>query len=98
MVSTFVGEGKQECQQREEGRNEQSARPPCNQHIRRGERPRKRPRPVIGLQPVLGVCAVVPVMFVIGFLFAVLWTVAVRMGDAAMRRAKQFEAYVGAAR
>jgi hypothetical protein len=40
---------------------------------------------------------VVPAMFVVGFLFAVLWTVAVRLGDAAMRRAKQFEAYVGAA-
>lgn len=39
---------------------------------------------------------VVPVMFVIGALFAVLWAVAVRMGDAALRRAQQFEAYVGA--
>jgi uncharacterized protein DUF4233 len=37
----------------------------------------------------------VPVMFVIGGLFAVLWTVAVRLGDAALRRARQFEAYVG---
>lgn len=40
---------------------------------------------------------VVPAMFVVGFLFAVLWAVALRMGDAALRRARQFEAYVGAA-
>jgi len=38
---------------------------------------------------------VVPVMFVLGGLFAVLWVLSVRMGDAALRRAKQFEAYVG---
>jgi hypothetical protein len=38
---------------------------------------------------------VVPAMFVIGGLFAVLWVVAVRIGDAALRRAQQFEAYVG---
>lgn len=38
---------------------------------------------------------VVPAMFVIGALFAILWTVSVRMGDAALRRAQQFEAYVG---
>ncbi len=39
---------------------------------------------------------VVPVMFVIGALFAVLWTVAVRLGDTALRRAQQFDTYVGA--
>jgi len=38
---------------------------------------------------------VVPAMFVIGAIFAVLWVVSVRMGDAALRRAQQFEAYVG---
>lgn len=38
---------------------------------------------------------VVPAMFVVGVIFAVLWTVAVRLGDAALRRAKIFEAYVG---
>jgi hypothetical protein len=38
---------------------------------------------------------VVPAMFVIGALFAVLWVVAVRLGDGALRRAQQFEAYVG---
>jgi hypothetical protein len=38
---------------------------------------------------------VVPAMFVIGALFAILWIVSVRMGDAALRRAQQFEAYVG---
>jgi hypothetical protein len=40
---------------------------------------------------------VVPTMFVVGLAFAVLWTVALRMGDAALRRAEQFEAYVGVA-
>jgi|SRR5450432_281171 len=40
---------------------------------------------------------VVPVMFVIGFMFAVLWIIALRMGDAAWRRATQFETYVGVA-
>jgi Protein of unknown function (DUF4233) len=39
---------------------------------------------------------VVPVMFVIGGIFAVLWVVCIRLGDAALGRAKQFEAYVGA--
>ncbi|HEY0869701.1 MAG TPA: DUF4233 domain-containing protein [Acidothermaceae bacterium] len=39
---------------------------------------------------------VVPAMFVVGVLFAVLWTVAVRLGDGAFRRAKVFEEYVGA--
>ena len=39
---------------------------------------------------------VVPVMFVVGVIFAVLWIVAVRLGDAALRRAKVFEEYVGA--
>ncbi len=39
---------------------------------------------------------VVPAMFVVGVIFAVLWTVAVRLGDAALRRAKVFEEYVGA--
>ncbi|HEY3925340.1 MAG TPA: DUF4233 domain-containing protein [Acidothermaceae bacterium] len=38
---------------------------------------------------------VVPVMFVIGGIFAVLWVVCIRLGDAALGRAKQFEAYVG---
>jgi hypothetical protein len=38
---------------------------------------------------------VVPVMFAVGVIFAVLWVVALRMGDAAWRRATQFEAYVG---
>ena len=38
---------------------------------------------------------IVPVMFVVGAIFAVLWVVSVRMGDAALRRAQQFEAYVG---
>ena len=32
---------------------------------------------------------------VVGIIFAVLWVVALRMGDAALRRAEQFEAYVG---
>jgi len=39
---------------------------------------------------------VVPAMFVVGVIFAVLWTIAVRLGDAALRRAKVFEEYVGA--
>ena len=43
----------------------------------------------------IGCGFVVPVMFVVGALFAVLWTVALRMGDAAWRRAEQFERYVG---
>jgi hypothetical protein len=38
---------------------------------------------------------VVPAMFVIGALFAVLWVIAVRLGDGALRRARQFETYVG---
>jgi|SRR5450631_3371390 len=38
---------------------------------------------------------VVPAMFVVGALFAILWIVAVRLGDTALRRARQFEAYVG---
>ena len=38
---------------------------------------------------------VVPAMFVVGVIFAVLWTVAVRLGDSAFRRATLFEAYVG---
>jgi hypothetical protein len=38
---------------------------------------------------------VVPVMFAIGGIFAVLWVVCIRLGDAALGRAKQFEAYVG---
>jgi hypothetical protein len=38
---------------------------------------------------------VVPTMFVGGVVFAVLWIVALRMGDAALRRAEQFETYVG---
>jgi Protein of unknown function (DUF4233) len=38
---------------------------------------------------------VVPVMFFVGLIFAVLWIIALRMGDAAWRRATQFEAYVG---
>jgi hypothetical protein len=43
----------------------------------------------------IGCGFVVPVMFVVGALFAMLWTVALRMGDAAWRRAEQFERYVG---
>lgn len=43
----------------------------------------------------IGCGFVVPVMFFVGFVFAVLWIVALRMGDAAWRRATQFEAYVG---
>src|SRR5665213_320931 len=38
---------------------------------------------------------VVTAMFVIGGIFAVLWVVCIRLGDAALGRAKQFEAYVG---
>jgi Protein of unknown function (DUF4233) len=38
---------------------------------------------------------VVTVMFFVGLIFAVLWIIALRMGDAAWRRATQFEAYVG---
>jgi hypothetical protein len=38
---------------------------------------------------------VVPAMFVVGVIFAVLWTVAIRLGDSALRRAKVFEEYVG---
>jgi len=38
---------------------------------------------------------VVAAMFVVGIIFAVLWVVALRMGDAALRRAEQIEAYVG---
>ena len=49
-----------------------------------------------GLQVLAIACGfVVPAMFVVGALFAVLWVVAVRLGDAALRRARQFEAYVG---
>jgi hypothetical protein len=40
---------------------------------------------------------VVPAMFVVGVIFAVLWTIAVRLGDAALRRAKVFDEYVDAA-
>ncbi|HEY5050227.1 MAG TPA: DUF4233 domain-containing protein [Acidothermaceae bacterium] len=43
----------------------------------------------------IGCGFVVPAMFVVGAIFAVLWVVSVRMGDAALRRAQQFEAYVG---
>jgi hypothetical protein len=43
----------------------------------------------------IGCGFVVPVMFFVGGLFAVLWTVALRIGDAAWRRAEQFERYVG---
>jgi hypothetical protein len=35
---------------------------------------------------------VVRVMFVVGLLFAVLWVIAVRMGDTAMRKAEEFAA------
>jgi uncharacterized protein DUF4233 len=38
---------------------------------------------------------VVAAMFAVGVIFAVLWIVSLRMGDAALRRAQQFEAYVG---
>jgi len=38
---------------------------------------------------------VVTAMFVIGGIFAVLWVVCIRLGDAALGRAEQFEAYVG---
>lgn len=38
---------------------------------------------------------VVPAMFVVGVIFAVLWTVAIRLGDSAFRRATVFEEYVG---
>jgi hypothetical protein len=50
-----------------------------------------------GVLQVLAIACgfVVPVMFVIGAIFAVLWVVCIRMGDAALRRAQQFEAYVG---
>jgi hypothetical protein len=50
-----------------------------------------------GVLQVLAIACgfVVPVMFVVGGVFAVLWVVSVRMGDAALRRAQQFEAYVG---
>jgi hypothetical protein len=50
-----------------------------------------------GVLQVLAIACgfVVPVMFVVGALFAVLWIVSVRMGDAALGRAKEFEAYVG---
>jgi Protein of unknown function (DUF4233) len=50
-----------------------------------------------GVLQVLAIACgfVVPVMFVVGVIFAVLWVVSVRMGDAALRRAQQFEAYVG---
>jgi hypothetical protein len=48
------------------------------------------------LQGLAVLCGfVVPTMFVVGVVFAVLWVVALRMGDAALRRAEQFEAYVG---
>jgi hypothetical protein len=48
------------------------------------------------LQGLAVLCGfVVPTMFVVGIVFAALWIVALRMGDAALRRAKQFEAYVG---
>ena len=51
-----------------------------------------------GVLQVLAIACgvIVPVMFVVGGIFAVLWVVCVRMGDAALRRAQQFEAYVGA--
>ena len=50
-----------------------------------------------GVLQVLAIACgfVVPVMFVIGGIFAVLWVVCIRLGDAALSRAKQFEAYVG---
>jgi uncharacterized protein DUF4233 len=50
-----------------------------------------------GVLQVLAIACgvVVPAMFVVGGIFAVLWIVSVRMGDAALRRAQQFEAYVG---
>jgi hypothetical protein len=50
-----------------------------------------------GVLQVLAIACgvVVPVMFVVGGIFAVLWVVSIRMGDAALRRARQFEAYVG---
>jgi hypothetical protein len=50
-----------------------------------------------GVLQVLAIACgfVVPVMFVVGGVFAVLWVISVRMGDAALRRAQQFEAYVG---
>jgi len=50
-----------------------------------------------GVLQVLAIACgfVVPVMFVIGAIFAVLWVVCIRLGDAALRRAQQFEAYVG---
>jgi Protein of unknown function (DUF4233) len=50
-----------------------------------------------GVLQVLAIACgfVVPVMFVIGAVFAVLWVVCIRLGDAALGRAKQFEAYVG---
>lgn len=50
-----------------------------------------------GMLQVLAIACgfVVPVMFVIGGIFAVLWVVCIRLGDAALGRAKQFEAYVG---
>jgi Protein of unknown function (DUF4233) len=45
----------------------------------------------------IGCGFVVPAMFFVGPLFAILWAVALRMGDGALRRAKQFEDYVGVA-
>jgi hypothetical protein len=38
---------------------------------------------------------VVPTMFVVGVIFAALWTISLRLGVVALRRAEQFEAYVG---
>jgi Protein of unknown function (DUF4233) len=50
-----------------------------------------------GVLQVLAIACgfVVPAMFVIGAIFAVLWVVCIRLGDTALGRAKQFEAYVG---
>jgi hypothetical protein len=51
-----------------------------------------------GVLQVLAIACgvIVPVMFFVGGIFAVLWVVCIRLGDAALRRARQFEAYVGA--
>jgi hypothetical protein len=50
-----------------------------------------------GVLQVLAIAGgfIVPVMFVIGAIFATLWVVCIRLGDAALGRARQFEAYVG---
>ena len=48
------------------------------------------------LQVLAVACGVVVhVMFVVGVLFAVLWVVAVRMGDTAMRKAEEYASSLG---